>query len=69
MFPCFSFISLRSRGVFGDRWQEDDHYYEFPQLHPRKKHGIKAGRAGVGGIAVIAIFDRVRECKSVHETS
>jgi hypothetical protein len=35
MFSCFSSPRLRSRGIFSDRWQEEDHYYRF--FDPGKK--------------------------------
>jgi hypothetical protein len=60
MFSCFSFTSFKSRGFFDDRWQEDDHYYEFPQLYP----GKNAWQGGEGRCwkqsPVVAIFDRAK---------
>ena len=32
-------------GFLGDRWQEEDYYYEFPRSHSAKESTTRQGRA------------------------
>jgi hypothetical protein len=48
MFHIFPSPASGVEGFFGDRWQEDDHYYEFPQLHPGKKSMARQGGQVLG---------------------
>ena len=61
VFMFFLHQIQESRNFLVRDGQEDDHYYQFPQLHPGKK-AWQGRESRCWGKAMVAIFDRVRDC-------